>query len=162
MPTAITVRAANDDDIPIMAEMRATEWGDRSFWAERIMRYKRGEHSPQQALPKRELFVAVDDGIVVGFVAGHQTRRFDCDGELQWINVAKHKRGEGIGDKLLAQMGVWFVEHNTQRICVNVAPENSTARQLYARCGAKPFNKAWMVWENARLMTGEITRSESI
>jgi GNAT superfamily N-acetyltransferase len=155
MPVAIIVRTAEDSDIATMAEIRAADWGDSSFWAERIMRYRRGEHSPQQALSKREIFVAVDDGIVVGFVAGHQTRRFSCDGELQWINVSRHKRGERIGDKLLTRMGAWFVEHNAQRVCVNVAAENSNARRLYARCGAEPYSEAWMVWDDARSIAGE-------
>jgi GNAT superfamily N-acetyltransferase len=150
MPTII--RPAEDSDITAIAKLRADEWGDDNFWAERISRYKHGEHSPKQALPTREVFVAVDDGLVVGFVAGHQTRRFDCDGELQWINVVKHKRGAGVGDKLITRMGAWFIQHKAKRICVNVAPENINARRLYARCGAKPLNKAWMVWDDARFM----------
>jgi GNAT superfamily N-acetyltransferase len=153
MPTI--VRPAEDSDVSAIAKLRADEWGDKIFWAERITRYRRGEHSPQQALSKREVFVAIDDGIVVGFVAGHLTRRFDCDGELQWINVAEHKRGEGVGDKLIARVGAWFVEHNARRICVNVASENTNARRLYARCGAKALKEAWMVWEDARSMSKE-------
>jgi hypothetical protein len=39
-------------------------------------------------LTERAAFVAIDDGDLVGFVAGHKTRRLGCDGELQWINVA--------------------------------------------------------------------------
>lgn len=151
----ITVRLAEDTDISTMAEIRADEWGDKIFWAERITGYRLGEHSPQQALSKREVFVAVDGGTVVGFVAGHQTRRFNCTGELQWINVAKHKRGEGIGDKLVARIGAWFVEQNAHRICVNVAAENINARRLYARHGAQPLNEAWMVWEDAHSMGTE-------
>lgn len=151
----MTVRTAEDSDITAMAKLRADEWGDLLFWAERIARYRRGEHSPQQALPRREVFVAIDHGTVVGLVAGHQTRRFDCDGELQWINVAKHRRGEGIGDKLVARMGAWFVEHQARRICVNVAGENTGARRFYAKSGAIRLNEAWMVWEDARCMARE-------
>jgi predicted GNAT family acetyltransferase len=146
------VRPAEDKDVAAMGKLRADEWGDEIFWTERITRYRRGEHSPQHALPDRQIFVAVDGGLVIGFVAGHRTRRFDCDGELQWINVAKCKRGEGVADKLVAQIGAWFVEHHSLRVCVNVASDNSHARRLYARCGAAAMNEAWMVWENARLM----------
>jgi hypothetical protein len=45
--------------------------------------------SPQQALPARAAFVAMDGTKLVGFVAGHRTRRLGCDGELQWVNVVE-------------------------------------------------------------------------
>ena len=147
-----TIRLAEHSDVAAMAGLRAQEWGEKVFWTDRIARYIRGEHSPQHALPERGVFVAVDNGTVVGFVAGHRTRRFDCDGELQWINVAEAKRGEGIGYKLLERIGAWFVEHNVQRVCVNVAATNSNARRLYSRYGAKPFKQAWMVWDDVRSM----------
>src|SRR5690348_1914407 len=148
----ITIRLAEENDISVVAELRAEEWGDQTFWTDRITRYLRGEHSPQEALPERALYVAVDDGTVVGFVAGHRTRRCRCDGELQWINVAPHKRGQGIAEMLMARIGAWFCEQNATRICANVAPRNTTARRLYARCGAHPLSPQWMVWDDVRLM----------
>lgn len=154
---AISIRSAVDSDLSALAKLRAEEWGDESFWLERIARYRSGEHFPQQALRERELLVALENGTVLGLVAGHQTRRFGCDGELQWINVAKHRQGEGIGGKLLARMGAWFVEHDADRICVNVAAENTSARRLYASSGAKPFKESWMIWESARSMGGKLS-----
>jgi GNAT superfamily N-acetyltransferase len=103
-------------------------------------------------------FVAVDDGKLVGFVAGHRTRRFDYDGELQWINVAEERRGQGIADKLMAQIGAWFIEQDVLRVCVNVNPENITARRLYARCGARPLNEHWMGWDDAQVMGANATQ----
>jgi GNAT superfamily N-acetyltransferase len=151
----ITLRPAASADIPAMAAIRAQEWGTTSFWAHRIGSYLRGEHSPQEALPARAAFVATDESILLGFVAGHRTRRLGCDGELQWINVVHEKRGLGIGRKLLRQMGAWFVEQNAYRICVNVDPKNAIARKLYARYGAHPLKKHWMVWQNSRAMCRE-------
>jgi GNAT superfamily N-acetyltransferase len=149
---SMTIRPADESDISAMAEIRSDEWGDKTFWMDRIIRYMRGEHNPQEALPERALFVAVDGETVVGFVAGHRTRRLQCDGELQWINVAEHKRGQGIADELVGHIGAWFVEQNAPRICVNVAPQNTTARRLYARFGARPLSPQWMVWDDARSM----------
>ena len=66
--------------------------GDKTFWTDRITWYLRGEHSPQQALPERAAFVAVDEGKLVGFVAGHsrvdsvagvKQRRASADGWQQ-------------------------------------------------------------------------------
>lgn len=78
----ITIRAGERTDIPLMAAIRAQEWGTESFWTDRIGLYWGGEHSPQQALPARRAFVAMDGTKLVGFVPGHRTRRLGCDGEL--------------------------------------------------------------------------------
>jgi ribosomal protein S18 acetylase RimI-like enzyme len=77
---------------------------------------------------------------VVGLIAGHRTKRFGCDGELEWIDVAKECRGQGIAEGLMTAMIRWFVEQGALRVCVNVAPENIGACRLYARYGAVPLN----------------------
>ena len=148
----LIVRPVERSDIPGMAALRALEWQTEEYWIERIGLYLSGEHSPKQGLPSRAAFVAKEDDQLVGFVAGHLTRRFGCDGELEWVNVAPDRRGLGIADKLVARMGEWFVEQGARRICVDVAPENHAARKLYARCGAQVLNKHWMVWDDARVM----------
>jgi hypothetical protein len=75
-----------------MAAIPAQQWGDKTFWTDRITWYLRGEHSPQQALPERAAFVTVDEGKLVGFVAGHsrvhsvagvKQRRASADGWQQ-------------------------------------------------------------------------------
>jgi len=53
----------------------------------RISGYLEGGIHPQRALPSRTCYVAVEQSSVVGFVAGHLTRRYGCEGELEWINV---------------------------------------------------------------------------
>jgi predicted GNAT family acetyltransferase len=136
-----------------MAAIRAQEWGTESFWTDRIGLYLSGEHSPPEALPARAAFVAMDGTKLVGFVAGHRTRRLGCDAELQWVNVVEEKRGRGIADGMMAKIGTWFVEQNAVRVCVNVDPRNTAARKLYARCGAQPLNDLWMIWEDARAMS---------
>jgi hypothetical protein len=87
-----TLRPAEDADVSATAAIRAQQWGDKSFLTDRITWYLRGEHSPQQALPERAAFVAVDEGKLVGFVAGHsrvdsvagvKQRRASADGWQQ-------------------------------------------------------------------------------
>lgn len=152
----VTIRPVENLDIPLIANIRAQTWQTESFWKDRISRYLRGEHSPQKALPARAIFVAIEEeGELVGFVAGHRTTRFKCDGELQWINVRGGKRGLGIGCKLIERLGEWFVAQNALRICVNVEPGNARASRLYAKCGAQPLNAHWMVWDDARKMKGQ-------
>jgi len=149
---SVGLRPGQDGDVSAMASLRAMRWGDETYWVARIGGYMRGEHSPQMALPERAVFVAEELGKVVGFVAGHLTRRFDCEGELEWIAVVEQRRGAGIGQKLVRTMGLWFVEKKAVRICVDVDPKNIIARRLYAKCGAIALNEHWMVWEDAARM----------
>jgi ribosomal protein S18 acetylase RimI-like enzyme len=152
MSTLVEIRLADDADIPAMAAIRVSEWQTDAFWLDRITHYLRGEHHPQHALPERASFVAVVDGRVVGFVAGHRTRRFGCDGELQWINVHPEHRGKGIAERLTRAMLDSFYRGNAFRICVNVQPDNTPARSLYTKHGAAILNEHWMLWSDLRQM----------
>lgn len=137
-----------------MAAIRARESQNEDFWIARIGGYLRGEHHPQHALAPRAAWVAVAGDTVQGFVAGHLTRRFGCDGELEWIHVIPEWRGRGIADRLLDVMLDWFAEQCAARICVNVEPDNAAARGLYAKHGAEPMSQYWMVWKPERKLPG--------
>jgi RimJ/RimL family protein N-acetyltransferase len=154
----IRVREAEEADVASMAALRAQEWETVAFWQSRIERYLKGEHSPQKALPTRVAFVAEDNGTVVGFVSGHRTTRYGCDGELQWINVAQEHRGRGIAGTLLERVANWFLQQQAPRVCVNVDPRNSAARRLYRKFGAEPLNEQWLVWPEIKIVLGKITR----
>ncbi len=144
---AIAFRPANASDVPALAAIRAAEWETEAYWIRRITAYL-----PQDDEQGRAILIAEDGATLVGFVAGHRTRRYGCDGELEWINVARESRGRGIGEILLREIGAWFVAQGARRICVDVNPDNVVARRLYSRCGAKPFKPYWMIWEDARAM----------
>jgi GNAT superfamily N-acetyltransferase len=154
IPMPIIVRSVEQGDIAALAAIRASESQTAAFWEARISRYLTGEHSPQQALQTRALFVAVDGGAVAGFVAGHLTRRYECDGELQWIDVAGERRRKGTAARLMMTIAAWFAQQNAPRVCVNVAAENEPARALYAKYGGKPLNDHWMIWEDIRTISG--------
>ena len=96
--------------------------------------------------------MALESSMLVGFVAGHRSKRFGCDGELQWIDVKEDRRGRGIAAKLIASMGEWFLQKNLLRICVNVGGDNIQAQTVYAKHGARRLNEHWMLWEDARRM----------
>ncbi len=131
-----------------MARIRANEWGEPEYWERRIAGYLHGELNPRQARAPRACFVAVEEGAVIGFAAGHLTTRYACDGELQWINVIPESRGTGMASELLRLMARWFVENKALRICVDVDPNNSTARAFYRRHGAEMLNEHWLVWND--------------
>jgi GNAT superfamily N-acetyltransferase len=149
--SSVEVRVATIADIRAMAALRAAEWGDDEYWSRRISGYMVGEIDPQQALKPRIVLVAADGDAVVGFIAGHLTRRYDCDGELEWINVDAAYRGRGVSSRLLQALAQWFVEHDARRVCVDVEPHNAIARRFYAKHGAVELKPHWMVWENIGL-----------
>jgi len=141
---------AKEADIPAMAQIRSAEWGTEDYWKTRIERYMRGEHDPQKALKPRILYVALQNFAVVGFIAGHLTRRYECDGELEWINVTAEERNNGIAASLLRLLAQWFASQHAFKICVDVDPENLVARNFYISHGATELNRHWLVWNDVR------------
>jgi GNAT superfamily N-acetyltransferase len=113
-----------------------------------MARYLDGEHHPRQALLPRVIWVASDGDSLVGYAAGHLTRRHQCDGELQWIYVLPERRRAGIASELLRRLAGWFVEQRAVRVCVNVDPTNATALRFYARHDVGTMNDHWRVWED--------------
>ncbi len=110
--------------------------------------YLHGTHHPYQARPPRVAYVALVHQVVVGYIAGHLTHRYGCDGEVQYLFVTPAHRRRGVAAQLLRLQAQWFREHQAGKICVNVAPKNAAARTFYARQGATEFNPFWYVWND--------------
>jgi len=141
----ILYRQAELEDVPRVAHLpREGEAGGDS--EERMRRYLAGEHHPQQALPPRIMWIALDDEAPIGYTAGHLTRRFGCEGELQWIYVVAAYRRQRIASQLLRLLALWFVEQGARRVCVDVGADD--ARPFYRRSGAVELNRHWMVWDD--------------
>ena len=151
--TNLTYRLASLDDVPGMAAVRARDWGTEEYWRERIAGYLRGDTNPAKALAERHSIVCAQEARVVGLVAGHLTRRYGCDGELQWITVLPENRNLGIALRLLNLMAEWFESRKARTVCVDVDPGNSPARCLYRRTGAVDLSPHWMVWRDIRTAT---------
>jgi GNAT superfamily N-acetyltransferase len=147
----IAIRPAELPDIPAMAFIRAKQWETEAYWQHRIRAYLNGELFPQQALAPRAAFVAADGRQIVGFVAGHLTRRYQCHGEVEWIDTIEELRRQGIAGALLRTMANWFLEHSARKVCVD--PGNPIARSVYAKYGARLLNQHWMVWDDVRTLT---------
>ncbi len=150
----VQYRKTEDADIAGMARIRAEEWGSQDHWVARISGYLECKVHPQQALMPRVSYVAVEQGLVIGFIAGHLTRRYGCDSELEWINVSRARRREGIASKLLLLLAEWFSEQRASKVCVNVYPSNTAATRFYARHGAGRLNEHWLVWQDISSVLG--------
>ena len=103
----------------------------------------------------RVIYVAWEGDSLVGMIAGHLTRRYSCDGELEWINVIPERRGSGIALELLRRLAAWFAEQKASRVCVDVDPANTTARRFYMRHGTKNLNEHWLVWNDIKVVLGK-------
>jgi GNAT superfamily N-acetyltransferase len=142
---SITYRKALLTDVPAMAAL--PEPGDAGGDPpDRMLSYLAGQSHPRHALPPRAMWVAESGGAIAGYAAGHLTRRFDCQGELQWIYVAREYRRSHVGTELFLLVAKWFVELNALRVCVDVGDD--AARPFYRQLGAVDLNKHWMVWND--------------
>jgi len=142
----IIIRSASDADIGSMARLRlSSDWSGGAD-EERMRRYLAGEHHPQHARTPRVAFVAESAAEIIGFIAGHLTTRFGCEGELQWLLVAPAYRGGPTGSELLSGLAEWFAQQAARRVCVNVASDDARARRFYTRHGAVELSEYWMVW----------------
>ena len=146
--SGVVYRQAAKADIPAMARILAGAWGTEEYWRARITGYLNREIHPQHALMPRIIYVAQDGDALLGLIAGHLTRRFGCDAELEWINVDPGHRRSRIASDLLRLLAQWFAEQKASRVCVDVDPANTVARRFYERHGAESLNKHWLVWNN--------------
>lgn len=148
----IKYRLAAESDNPSLALLRSQGWGDVVFWIPRITAYMNGENNPQMALPPRVSYVAMDNGQIIGFIAGHLTRWLDCEGELEWIDVDTEYRRKGIASELVRLLAKWFEEQGAHKTCVD--PGNEAARKFYAANGAKNLDAHWMYWKDITALLG--------
>jgi GNAT superfamily N-acetyltransferase len=145
---SIRYREALRPDIPEMARIWGLEKMEGGTSEDRMVLYFAGQHHPQQALPPRVIYVAHEGNDLIGYIAGHLTRRFGCDGELQWIYVRPRQRRSGVASSLLLKLADWFTQQHAARICVNVARSNAVAHAFYASKGAEVMNQHWLGWED--------------
>jgi GNAT superfamily N-acetyltransferase len=143
----IRYHAATAADVPAMERCRAPDHAAGPADA-RMAAYLDGYHHPQQALAPRTAFIALDGDTVVGYVAGHATTRYDCDGELQYLYVAPAFRRSGVARALVRSLAEWFDAKNIRRICVNADVDSAGAVPFYVALGAFPLNAHWYMWDD--------------
>jgi GNAT superfamily N-acetyltransferase len=141
----VRIRRATVADVPKLAESRSGD-PDAGPADSRMAAYLEGRHHPQQALAPRVAYLATVSGKVVGYVAGHRSRRYGCEGEVQYLYVAPAHRRAGVAGALLRELAQWFVAQGVARICVDVNAESPGAAPFYAHHGAQPLRPHWLLW----------------
>lgn len=149
-----TIREAQLSDVPAMVALRVPGDTEGVPSADRMRGYLAGELFPQRALRARVVLVAEVERQIVGYIAGHLTRRYGCDGELEWLYVAYGARRQGLATALLHALAAWFVTQAAHQVCVNVHPGNAAARAFYLVRGARVLNPHWLVWDDVGTAVG--------
>jgi len=146
----VVFRPATVADVPVMTAARLT---DAEGPADpRMAAYLAGTHHPSGALAPRTAFLGARGGTVIGYIAGHLTRRHGCEGEVQYLYVAPPDRRQKVGTGLLLRLAAWFAEQSAFRVCVNVNPDSPAARPFYAHHGATDLQPLWLVWSDVRMI----------
>jgi GNAT superfamily N-acetyltransferase len=139
-------RESTSGDVIAMAQCRLTDPAAGAA-DPRMAAYFAGLHHPQQALLPRVGYVALAGDVVIGYIAGHHTRRFGYAGEVQYLYVTPTYRKLGVATALLRLLAGWFQRQGVDRVCVNVNPESPGASPFYTRHGAVALNKYWYAWD---------------
>jgi GNAT superfamily N-acetyltransferase len=146
----VSFRPAVLEDVAGMEECRMTDPSIHSA-DPRMAAYFKREHHPQLALLPRAGHVAFAKGRMIGYIAGHLTKRHGCAGEVQYLFVAPAWRKQGIASALLQLMAKWFQENAAAKVCVCVDADSPAAMPFYRSQGASPLathSRHWAVWED--------------
>ncbi len=156
-PQSIHYREAGIADVPAIAQvngdtLRECGLDTAGVWDLERLRgrwdgYVRGLQHPRHALKPRILFAAFAGDRMVGYIAGHFSRRHGAEGELQSLYVLSDYQSQGIGTALLARLAGWFIAHGRRSVCVGVDPANPY-RRFYEKHAARYLNQHWLVWDD--------------
>ena len=148
---AISFRAVTSADVPAMVQCHLNE-ATAGPADSRMAAYLEGQHHPQQALPARTGYVAFVGEQVIGYIAGHRTKRHGCEGEVQYLFVSPANRLRGIGTALVQRLAQWFAQQGVRRVCIGVANDSAPqAKPFVESLGATPLNKNWYAWGESAL-----------
>jgi GNAT superfamily N-acetyltransferase len=148
----IHLRPATSADVPAMDQCRSSD-SSAGPADPRMAAYFDGEHHPQQALLPRAGYIAMTGDEVIGYIAGHRTKRNGCDGEVQYLFVAPGYRRRGIGTALLRLLADWFGEQGVGKVCVGIANDSPPeAKPFVEAVGAVPLKNYWYTWEDVRVV----------
>ncbi|MEO6719224.1 MAG: GNAT family N-acetyltransferase [Ferruginibacter sp.] len=144
----ILYRKVINQDISSLAKIRSRYSETEEHWTNRISGYLNLTINPQQSKRIRIIYIASINNLIIGFIAGHLTDRYECDGELQWIDVVQEDRNLGIASELVKLLAKWFIDQDCVKICAD--PANEIAQQFYKKNGAEFLNDHWMFWKDIR------------
>jgi ribosomal protein S18 acetylase RimI-like enzyme len=98
-------------------------------------RWRKGRHIEEDVAANPEgIFVAEDDGLLVGYV----TTRIDRDagkGRIPNLAVDQSLRGQGLGRRLIERALQYFREQGMSYAMIETMAQNEIGQHLYPACG---------------------------
>lgn len=149
-----TIVEADIKDVAAIVDVTFQSFEDafsKPFYMEReaaIHRWKAymcKEHHPRDAKDPRIVYIAIVNGEIVGFVAGHLTERLGLEGELQSIYILPNHQGQGLGTQLVIALAKWFKKWDANEVCVD---RKNGSEDFYIKLGARFNDHGWLVWDN--------------
>jgi ribosomal protein S18 acetylase RimI-like enzyme len=134
----IELREVTSDDWQEWRELRLAALADAPYaFGSQLADWVDAEESRWRArldLPGARNVIAVLDGTPVGMASGV---RSDEDGVIELISmwIAPSGRGQGIGDRLMAQIETWARAASAHTLKLSVVQGNKPAHALYLRTG---------------------------
>ena len=100
------------------------------------------------------VFVAENDGDVIGFAAGNmlQEPRYDVDAELSAAYVRSEFQRAGVGRQLVAAVAAGQRAHGARGLIVWVIAGNKSARAFYEQLGATLLVEQPFEWDGMPLV----------
>ena len=87
-----------------------------------------------------KIWVAYESDVFLGFTAGKEDEEIKDTWYLDSLHVSENARGRGIGTELIRTMGIYAVENGYKAMSICVVKGNESAKNLYLRLGAEPYN----------------------
>jgi GNAT superfamily N-acetyltransferase len=135
----IELREVTSDDWQEWRELRLAALADAPYaFGSQLADWVDAEESRWRArleLPGARNVIAVLDGTPVGMASG--VRSGDEEGVIELISmwIAPAGRGQGIGDRLMAQIEAWARAASAHTLKLSVVEGNKPAHALYLRSG---------------------------
>jgi GNAT superfamily N-acetyltransferase len=95
------------------------------------------EEVDSDATGARAVFVAEEDGEIIGFATASTRRHFagDIDAYVGELAVARHVERRGVGRQLMVAAEEWARRQGLARVSLDTGAANSRARAFYAALG---------------------------
>jgi GNAT superfamily N-acetyltransferase len=132
---------------------------DVAFWSRRWRGYITSGSRAQQSLGDGWVFLAELDGVAVGYIAYHHTKRLGTDAELQNIYLLKDAQRQGIGTHLLGVVAHRLQADGSRTMCVGF-DAGSPYTRFYFKHGAVETapGAPWAIWHDVGSLAARVPR----
>ena len=134
---------------------------DVAFWTRRWRGYITSGSRAQQSLGDGWVFLAELDGVPVGYVAYHHTKRLGTDAELQNIYLLKNAQRQGIGTRLLGVVAHRLRADGSRTMCVGF-DAGSPYTRFYFKHGAEETapGAPWAIWHDVSALAARLPQPQ--